>query len=568
MRRGPALVLIGSLLLGAAWVGAQYAKATWSTLQNFNPPPVTQPVADTAPAQTPRVILLTIEGLGPREARLMPTLEWLAGRGARFTLTAEEPLTPSSTFASLLTGAPPSVHGVLLPGRTAPLGAETLLGAVQRAQAKASVLGATPFALTSTPLPAAPAARQTAIKALAASSEKLTLVSLDDLAVAQQRLGSADPGQAEYGQAIAALDGQLLGLLEGLDLTKTTVVVTGYLPTGLDGLHHPGDSGILIAAGPGVQPGATGDGALIDVAPTVATLLGLPIPSHATGAPILPLLSQEARLPDALAGQSLLVRRAALQGALTSLGSQESLPTPPKGAAAAPTYRESIERYVSQMERFVHVSSWKDRIVTAGIILGLGLLYLLVLIFQPIGRAAWGGALLYLVTVPAFFFLTGGRYRFMGAGLAEWNRMALFQLAGIAAIGQLLAGAWTGYRLSRKGFKRGDYLALAGLHLNLLLVVLSAVPLLVGWILWGPTLPISLPSLPVLLLLLALVGQVPLLGALSPLTAIWTTFISRTATQLWPLPEIGDPEKNADKVVRLRAIKRTTQQSKRTQRKG
>jgi hypothetical protein len=135
-------------------------------------------------------------------------------------------------------------------------------------------------------------------------------------------------------------------------------------------------------------------------------------------------------------------------------------------------------------------------------------------------------------------------------------------LAGIALVAQVLAGTLLGYRLSRKGFKRGDYLALAGLHLNLLLVVLTAIPLAIGWIFWGPILPVSLPSLPLLILLLAMVGQVPLLGALSPLTAFWTTLVSRTATRLWPLPEIGNPEENADKVVRLRAIKRTAQQSK------
>lgn len=567
MRRGPALVLIGSLLLGAAWAGAQSAKTAWHQLQNFNPPPVVQPVADLSPAQTGRVLLLTIEGLTPREARLMPTLQWLAQRGARFTLTAEEPLTPEATFASLVTGAPPTIHGVMLPERTSPLGAETLLGVAGRIRQGATAIGATGALVTSTKLPPAPEARLAALKAVTTSTDALTLVALDDLAVAQKRLGAADPAQAEYGQAIAALDGELLALLEGLDLTKTTLVVAGHLPTGLDGLHHPVDRGVLVAAGPGVQPGAAGEAPLINVAPTVATLLGLPIPGHATGQPILALLDQGARLPDALAAQSMTVRRAALQGALTQVGSQERLPDAPKGAAAAPEYIQSIERYVSQTERFVRVTAWKDRVVGPGIILGIGLLYLLIVTFQPFGRPVWGGVLLYLITVVTLFLLTGGRYRFLGAGLADWGRVALFQLAGIALVGQLIAGTWMGYRLSRKGFKRGDYLALAGLHLNLLLVVLTAIPLLVGWILWGPALPVSLPSLPMVVLLLALVGQVPLLGALSPLTAFWTTFVSRTATQLWPLPEVGDPEENADKVVRLRAIKRTSQQAKRT-RKG
>ncbi|HLO01996.1 MAG TPA: hypothetical protein VK191_02685, partial [Symbiobacteriaceae bacterium] len=192
MRRGPALILLGSLLLGAAWAGAESTRSTWAQLTNFNPPPVVQPVAATTPALTGRVLWLSIEGLSPREASLMPTLQWLVGRGARLTLTGTEPLTPAATFATLLTGAPPTVHGVMLPGRTAPLGAETILGAAQRLKLQARLLGGP----TGAPLPAGAEARLAALKAASGGPEALTLVALDDLAVAQKKLGLADPAQA------------------------------------------------------------------------------------------------------------------------------------------------------------------------------------------------------------------------------------------------------------------------------------------------------------------------------------------------------------------------------------
>lgn len=564
MRRGPALILLGSLLLGAAWAGAESTRSAWTELTNFNPPPVTQPAAATTPALTGRVLWLSIEGLSPREASLMPTLQWLAGRGARFTLTGSEPLTPAATFATLLTGAPPSVHGVMLPGRTGPLGAETILGAAQRLKLPAGLVGGTGAQglPQGAALPAEAQARLAALKAASGAPEALTVAVLDDLTAAQRTLGHADPSQGEYRQVIADLDGTLLGLLEGIDLTKTTLVVAGALPTSPDGLHRLDERGLLIAAGPGVQPGVRGEAALTDVAPTVATLLGLPIPAHATGRPIQDLLAQDGRLPDALAATYTQTRQSAMQGALASLGSNEVLPAPPKAAADAPAYVASIERYVAQSERFLRISTWQERILWPGILLLVGLLYLIVLAFQPIARSVWAGALLYLITLPALFYLTGGRYAFLGGGLADWGRLSLFRLVGITLVAAVLASTWTGYRLSRKGFKRGGYLALGGLHLHLLLVVLMGAPIVGGHILLGDALPTTLPSLPVLALLLGLLAQIPLLGVISPLAAIWTTFISRTATRLWPLPEVGDPVENADKVVRLRAIRRSTQQSK------
>lgn len=489
----------------------------------------------------------------------MPTLQWLAGRGARFSLTGTEPLTPAATFATLLTGAPPTVHGVMLPDRTAPLGAETILGAAQRLRHAATLVGP-----PGAPLPTEAEARLAALKSAIAAPQNLTLIPLDDLATAQQGLGHADPSQGEYRQVIANLDGMLLGLLEGIDLSRTTLVVTGALPTSPDGRHRLAEHGLLIAAGPGVQPGVRGEAALTDVAPTVATLLGLPFPAHSTGQPIVSLIAEAGRMPDALAATYTQTRQAAMQGALASLGSTELLPAPPKAAADAPAYAASLERYVTQSERFLRITAWQERILGPGILLLFGLLYLIVLAFQPIARSVWAGALLYLITLPALFYLTGGRYAFLGGGLADWGRLSLFRLAGISLVAAALAGGWTGYRLSRNGFKRGDYLALAGLHLHLLLVVLTGIPLVGGYILLGDALPISLPSLPVLALLLALLAQIPLLGVVSPLTAIWTTFISRTCTKLWPLPEVGDPVENADKVVRLRALRRSTQQVKPT----
>jgi hypothetical protein len=44
--------------------------------------------------------------------------------------------------------------------------------------------------------------------------------------------------------------------------------------------------GFLLAAGPGVAPGARAEGHALDIPPTILTLLGAPIPAHFDGRPL------------------------------------------------------------------------------------------------------------------------------------------------------------------------------------------------------------------------------------------------------------------------------------------
>jgi hypothetical protein len=570
LRRAPAFLLLGSLLLVAAWGSADLTRTAWQRLASFNPPPVNAPVALVPAGRTERLVLIAVEGLGPDEASLLPTLHWLAERGARFALSAEEPLTPQATLATLLTGAPPSLTGTILPDRPVPLGAETLLKAAQRGNVGATALG-TPLAgrllgTGTNPLPTNPAARTEALKGAIQGGGKLSILVLDDLQQAARALGTADPARPEYRQKLAELDSLLLSLFDSLDLNKTTLVLTGYLPTGPDGTHRPTDRGLLLAVGPGVEPGARGEAALTDVAPTVAVLLGLPIPAHATGAPILALLDERGRQVDAVAAQVAQVRRSALQGALEQMGATDVLPEAPTTAEAAQPYLAAAAKYVAEMERYLRLSRWQERAPWAGGALILTLIYLIALAAQPFGAAVFRGALVYLVTLPALVLLTGGRYAYLGGGLTEWGQVAVLKLAGLGILAGLVAAVWTGYRLSRQGFKRGEYLAMAGFHLCLLLVLLGGLPLEIGWALWGDGLPVQLPGVLPLALILGLGGVITLLGLTAPLIAFMTTLASRVASQVWPLPEVGDPEENADKVVRLRAIKRSTQAPRRAKR--
>jgi hypothetical protein len=82
----------------------------------------------------------------------------------------------------------------------------------------------------------------------------------------------------------------------GIDLARDTVIVTadhGHVAPGGHGGVEPEISRVpLVLAGNGIVPGATAhDARLIDVAPTVAALLGLPAPRQAEGRALVELLA-------------------------------------------------------------------------------------------------------------------------------------------------------------------------------------------------------------------------------------------------------------------------------------
>jgi hypothetical protein len=81
----------------------------------------------------------------------------------------------------------------------------------------------------------------------------------------------------------------------GLDLTRDTVIVTadhGHVAPGGHGGVEPEVSRVpWILAGAGIARGAAADARLIDVAPTVAALLGVPAPGHAAGHALTSLLT-------------------------------------------------------------------------------------------------------------------------------------------------------------------------------------------------------------------------------------------------------------------------------------
>lgn len=295
---------------------------------------VASPLAAVAPRiddpHTPRlarrVVLVIIDGLGADESQLA-FLGELRRRGVDAVARAPYPTISRPNYVTILTGVPPRDSGVRANRVTAPVAIDTVMDRVRAAGlrvATASDFGmiATLF-LRGTPsiagvrliedgeriAPPAPIgwpfddARRAAsldalgpvIAELAASDAAFVAVLVLDV----DRAGHAAGVGAAYRAAAAAVDRTLRAALSRVDLARDAVIVTadhGHVARGGHGGPEREVSRVpLVLAGAGVAPGAVArDPQLIDVAPTVAALLGVPAPGHAEGRALVELLRLDA----------------------------------------------------------------------------------------------------------------------------------------------------------------------------------------------------------------------------------------------------------------------------------
>lgn len=290
-----------------------------------SPPLVRVPVRlddPRTPRLTGRVVLIIIDGLGADEARL-PYLDELRRRGVAATAHVPYPTISRPNYVTILSGVPPRDSGVRANRVAVPVAVDTVMDRVRAAGlrvATASDLGilASLF-VRDTPsltgiawiehgtrvIPPAPitwpfddAHRASSLSALGPVIAELAAgdaAFLPVLVLDVDRVGHAAGIGDDYRAAALAVDRMLRGAFAGIDLARDTVIVTadhGHVASGGHGGDEREVSNVpLILAGKGVVPGALArDARLIDLAPTIAALLGVPAPRHAEGRTLVELL--------------------------------------------------------------------------------------------------------------------------------------------------------------------------------------------------------------------------------------------------------------------------------------
>jgi len=310
-----------------------------------------------------RVFVVIIDGLRLDKSYELPFLDELRRRGVDTEAQSHYPTWSRPNYVSILTGVPPTASGVRTNHHSTPVALDSLM---DRAKAAGlHVASATDYdvlprlflrprdpqhaaetedldidamedPLSNDAVHAADAPLQSPFDdaryapwpgGFAESGSQVTAGNAELVVMlvgAVDAAGHAHGGDSkEYREAAEIADRALARALKGIDLSQDAIVVTadhGHTGRGGHGGLEPEVLTVpLIMAGAGVKPGADSlDAHLIDIAPTVSTLLGIPAPGHGLGRTLVELLQlspQDAAARQVADEQRLTMTRAVLAGA-------------------------------------------------------------------------------------------------------------------------------------------------------------------------------------------------------------------------------------------------------------
>lgn len=300
-----------------------------------------------------RVFVVVIDGLRLDRSYELPFLDELRRRGVDGEATSHYPTWSRPNYVSILTGVPPHASGVRTNHHATPVQLDSLMDRARAAGLRVATAtdydvlprlflrrqghgppapavlepgaadaprapvdpGAEAPDLDSLEQPAAlpgirapdadlaspfddaryapwPGGFSEAGSALAAGHADLVILLVGAVDAAGHAYGGAS---RQYRDAAVIADRAIARVLARVDLSRDAVIVTadhGHTGRGGHGGVEPEVLAVpLSAAGAGIRPGATApDARLIDLAPTVSALLGLPAPGHGLGRTLTELL--------------------------------------------------------------------------------------------------------------------------------------------------------------------------------------------------------------------------------------------------------------------------------------
>ncbi len=302
--------LVAGILVcaGVILIGYQWAMSMIGSLYEYR-----SPIKDSAPAVLPpmgnpatgRLVFILVDGLREDtalDAVVMPNLAGLREMGASASIHSKAPSYSQPAYTTLLTGASPEIsdgpvinldyEDILL------FTQDNLFSAAHRAGLRTAISGYYWFEKL---VPQSdvdlrfytPGEDRTADEAVMAAalpwlrdrSAEFVLIHLDQVDYAGHHEGGArDP---RWNEAARRVDDMIGEVSNELDLSRDTILVLsdhGHIGIGGHGGQDP-DVLVqpLVLAGKGIRPGAYGDIKQVDIAPTLAALLGAAVPSSSQG---------------------------------------------------------------------------------------------------------------------------------------------------------------------------------------------------------------------------------------------------------------------------------------------
>lgn len=334
---------------------------------------------------------------------------------------------------------------------------------------------------------------------LGKSEYNLVLIHLDQVDYAGHHEGG--PQNPNWDAAANRVDTLLAQVLNRLDLEKDIIFVCsdhGHVDMG----GHGGQDAItllepFVLAGKGIRPGDYGDVNMVDVAPTLAALLGANIPASAQGRVLTEMFSDKiADLPLVTANQQVNLLTAYNKAASLDIPTEVMVADPDKTVAEyqqilvsginSQLLRERIPRIlvVLVVLGLLIYALWRWRTPQTGWFLlgGLGFTLLFHLAYTLVGGKLYSysivasemaliianglATLLSMLLVWVLFYWRLGWHK-IGKSKAAWNSLQLVLITiGLTMLPFLVHFAWNGVLV-------GWYLPVLGLHFLALLSLIQ-----------------------------------------------------------------------------------------------
>ena len=303
------IALLLAFLLGGGLLAKAMAARAWTAFVKYDTPFTFASAEHDANAPlVERVVIVLVDGLTTRGSREMEFLDELRARGADLECRAGEPSLSLPGRGVILTGAWSEVHGQTTNFEPRPLRVEHLFQ-LARAQGRRTALaaGSSPHRLVAghvtVPVRFAETPGTPSLATLTVDLETRVTAAAGLLRLARPHLSVIEltatdeaghtwgAASGEYAEAVRLTDAALRRLAGEMDLARSVLVVTSDHGHTRRGGHGGGEADVLsvpvVLAGGPVRAGSTGQCRQVDLAPTLAVLLGLPIPASSQGRPLL-----------------------------------------------------------------------------------------------------------------------------------------------------------------------------------------------------------------------------------------------------------------------------------------
>jgi hypothetical protein len=303
------------------------ALRAWRSVTDYRTPYAFHAGLPGGPALTERVLLVVLDGVRADAAARMPSLQQLAERGSSGIVHTGVPSLSNPSRTVMVTGAWQEVNGVTNNSRYQPVPVDSLFSAARETGMPVAVAGSSFWAKAfgqvldaertwvheeRAPEEAPPdqliawqekTCRQE-LEFLSRYSEGLLIVAIVAPDSAGHQFGG---GSEQYRQVVAAADSCLGSLVQALDDGRTTLLITsdhGHI----DLRGHGGHGGLeeevvhvpLVIAGKAIRQSQGWRAVQIDIAPTIAMLLGLPLAATNQGSVLWQTLDVPADLAAGL----------------------------------------------------------------------------------------------------------------------------------------------------------------------------------------------------------------------------------------------------------------------------